>query len=166
MNPTTVHFRLFRESRPVFDSAIGYSRSRGNGLIQFFPTEMLGCEYQVKLHGRHREKSINAIETSVIWLTSGKGQEDIGVHFFERRENKMVSADVLRQTYKLSTVLPKSPLSYDGEIVKISWCVRVRMFFADGLQITEDCAFRLGNAMLAKSNEDLAESEDTSSDAA
>ena len=30
----------------------------------------------------------------------------------------------------LSVHLPVSPLSYEGIIVKVSWCVRIRVFFA------------------------------------
>jgi hypothetical protein len=42
-------------------------------------------------------------------------------------------------------VLPKSPLSYDGAIVQIRWCVRLRIFFAGGGQFTEDLPFVLGS---------------------
>ncbi len=85
-----------------------------------------------------------AVETSVLWMTEGKGDTDIGVHFFERREKKMVQPELLRQTHKLSTVLPATPLSYHGHIVKILWLVRVKMFMADGSQKTEDQPFQLG----------------------
>ncbi len=136
--------------------------------MRFAPGEVMGCEYRIEIDP---EVNVTAIETSVLWMTHGKGQEDIGVHFFERRENKMVHADVLRQTHKLSTKLPMSPLSYDGEMVKISWGVRVRLFLADGTQQTEDYGFLLGDARIVSTdsndqNDSPAESKEPNNDAA
>ena len=107
----------------------------------FCPGDFLICEYQVGLESHH---DVQAIETSVIWLTEGKGECDIGVHFFERRQKQSVASETFRLKQPLSTVLPASPLSYEGQIVKVRWCVRVRIFLADGEQFTEDEYFRLG----------------------
>jgi hypothetical protein len=41
-------------------------------------------------------------------------------------------------------VLPASPLSYDGRIVKICWCVRLRLFPRQGPEVIDEAAFRLG----------------------
>ena len=115
---------------------------------QYSPGEVLTCEYRVELRNYHlpEDQKIVAIETSILWRTEGKGDSDIGVHFFERREKKNVHPDLLQQTHKLTTILPQSPLSYDGAIVKIRWIVRVRVFLADGSEKTHDEEFRLGNA--------------------
>ncbi|MEM7453730.1 MAG: hypothetical protein AAF456_05170 [Planctomycetota bacterium] len=109
------------------------------------PGELLSCEYKIDI--RPGGPKANAIETTVLWQTEGKGDTDIGVHFFERREKKMVQPDVLRQTHKLTTKLPQTPLSYDGRIVKIVWCIRVRIFFDDGGERTFDKAIRVGDAI-------------------
>ena len=119
----------------------------GQADAKYSPGEMLTCEYHIELRDRDTQDSerIVAVETSVLWMTEGKGDTDIGVHFFERREKKMVQPELLRQTHKLSTVLPATPLSYNGFIVKIIWMVRVRMFMADGSERTQDQPFQLGN---------------------
>jgi len=108
----------------------------------FVPGDFLICEYFVR---DSEDAELNAIETSVIWLTEGKGEEDIGVHFFERRQQRSLSSETFKHPQRLSTVLPASPLSYEGEVLKIRWCVRVRLYLADGQQITEDKYFCLGN---------------------
>jgi hypothetical protein len=51
----------------------------------------------------------------------------------------------LRVPRRFSTVLPASPLSYDGEIVKICWCVRLRLFLPQGQEALTEVPFRLGN---------------------
>lgn len=110
----------------------------------FYPGDFLTCEYFVKILPVH---DIQAVETSVIWITEGKGEEDIGVHFFERRQKRSLSSETFDRNQRASTVLPASPLSYEGEILKIRWCVRVRLFLGSGEQITEDRYFRLGNVI-------------------
>ena len=40
--------------------------------------------------------------------------------------------------------LPLAPLSYDGSIVQIRWCVRVRLYLPEGKQISFDQPFRVG----------------------
>ncbi len=103
------------------------------------PEDFLTCEYQIKLHS---EAEINALESSVLWSTEGKGEEDIGVHFFERKNALPQSS--YRQPHKLSTVLPATPLSYEGTILKVSWYVRVKVFLADGQTIIKNRRFLLG----------------------
>ncbi len=103
------------------------------------PEDFLTCEYQIK---DAVDAEINAIEASVLWSTEGKGEEDIGVHFFDRKHGLPQSA--YRQTHKLSTVLPATPLSYQGTIVKVNWFVRVKVFLADGQTIIKNRQFLLG----------------------
>jgi hypothetical protein len=43
-----------------------------------------------------------------------------------------------------ATRLPHSPLSYDGPLVKIRWCVRVRVFLESGKDVVGEKIFRLG----------------------
>lgn len=125
----------------------------GKESAQYSPGEILTCEYEVKLRDDDPSENnqITAIETSVLWITEGKGDTDMGVHFFERREKKNVLPELLKHTHKLSTMLPQSPLSYEGWIVKINWVVRVRIFMRDGSEKTQDELFRLGHtSMLTK----------------
>ena len=106
----------------------------------FFPGEVLVAEYRVELPF---EEKPTAVESSVIWSSTGKGESDFGVHFFERRPKSFLNADQLRLPHRISTVLPQSPLSYDGSIIKINWSIRVRVFAGEN-QFSEDRFFRLG----------------------
>jgi hypothetical protein len=112
------------------------------GVGSFQPGDFLICEYFV-FPNRHHE--IEAIETSVIWLTEGKGESDIGVHFFERRQKQSLPTETFNHAQRISTVLPASPLSYEGTILKIRWGVRVRLFMSDAEQFTQDEYFQLGS---------------------
>ena len=114
-----------------------------DGKTDYQPGDFLICEYQIRL--RNQENPVLAIETSVLWRTEGKGETDIGVHLFERRQKSSLQAGTLANVQRISTVLPASPHSYHGKIVKIVWCLRVRLFMADGAEVTQDQVFRLGN---------------------
>jgi hypothetical protein len=43
------------------------------------------------------------------------------------------------------TTMPNSPLSYEGLIVTIRWCVRVRVFLKGGRDLIGQRVFRLGD---------------------
>jgi len=78
-----------------------------------------------------------------MWYTEGKGDEDLGVHYFERyTPSDVVDGDV-RQLHCLDTRLPQTPLRYHGLIVKIRWCVRVRLFWGRGKETVVDRVFQL-----------------------
>lgn len=79
----------------------------------------------------------------MIWKAEGKGEEDIGVHFFERRNRATLGANAFDRPQKLTTVLPLSPFSYDGKILKIVWLVRVRLFLDSGREFIADEPFLL-----------------------
>ena len=113
-----------------------------DGIDHFQPGDFLRCEYTVKLLPEHE---VHAIETSVIWITEGKGDTDIGVHHFERRPKQALTPDTFKQPQRISTVMPASPLTYEGKILKIRWCIRVRLFLPNAYQVTHDCFFSLGD---------------------
>jgi hypothetical protein len=94
-----------------------------------------------------------AMELSVLWYTSGKGEEDMAVHHFERLVDEPSRPLDLRVPHRFSTVLPASPLSYDGHIVKVCWCVRLRLFMPQGQESVAEAAFRLGNVPAAATEE-------------
>jgi len=105
------------------------------------PGEALSGEYCVEAADG---ADLQAVEISVLWSTEGRGDEDMAVHFFERVTVDEAAGIDLRQPRKFRTVLPNSPLSYDGVIVKLRWCVRIRAFLARGKQVVEERPFRLG----------------------
>ena len=85
----------------------------------------------------------------MLWYTAGKGEEDIAVHHFERQVDESSRPLDLRVPHRFATVLPASPLSYDGIIVKVCWCVRLRVFLSQGQEIVTETPFRLGNVPAA-----------------
>jgi hypothetical protein len=126
------------------------------------PGDFLICEFQIELA---EDLEIKVLESSVLWSTEGKGEQDIGVHFFERKKSLPSAAYLQRQ--KLSTVLPATPLSYWGRILKVDWFVRVKIFLANGKTITENRQFQLGSgcnfdAFNFEESENESENDDTS----
>ena len=49
------------------------------------------------------------------------------------------------QPESFSTMLPNSPLSYEGHIIKFRWCVRVRAFPVRGREVVGQRVFQLGS---------------------
>lgn len=88
---------------------------------------------------------IQAVEASVLWYTEGKGEEDMGVHFFERRLPADADDGDLRPMRRVRTRLPNSPLSYRGAILCIRWCVRLRLFLRRGRDFVLEQPFTLGS---------------------
>ena len=114
----------------------------GRGRRQYRPGETLAGSYRL---GAMSGDDIRTIECSILWYTTGKGSEDFGVHAFWRYAVEAGDWIDPRSPGRFSTILPKSPLSYAGVIVKIHWTIRVRVFLAEGREISEDFSFRLGS---------------------
>lgn len=92
---------------------------------------------------------VRAVERSVVWYTEGKGEEDLGVHWFERIDRSEDLPNVCpRGGFEIR--LPMSPLSYEGVIVKVRWCVRVRIFFIDTRDFVSEHVFDLGGILPAR----------------
>ena len=122
--------------------------------IQYSGGDQLQAHYIVE---GVESQGISAVERSVVWYTEGKGEEDLGVIFFERiqlerrkdgTQTSSLSTDHL--TGALATDLPQSPLSYEGIIVKIRWCVRVRVFFRSGRDFVSEHIFFLGSVPVVR----------------
>ena len=116
----------------------------------YAPGDNIRARYRVVGVDRH---AVTAIEQSVAWYTEGKGGEDLGVILFERKplervEPEPASAEPLVGV--ISGKLPPSPLSYEGVIVKIRWCVRVRLFFVGGRDFVSEHVFFLGDVPVAR----------------
>ena len=106
----------------------------------YYAGDLLKCDYQIDAVDPHE---VTSVEASVMWFTEGKGDEDIGVHFFERRVADEVEPSNLCQLRSFRCVLPHSPLSYDGHMIQLHWCVRVRAFLQRGKEASLDYPFRL-----------------------
>ena len=87
-----------------------------------------------------------SVELSVLWRTSGKGTEDIGVVHFQAWKPGDGSLATLPNPNTFSVRLPKTPWSYDGELVKIHWLTRLRIRWGpDGetRELVRDAEFTL-----------------------
>lgn len=102
--------------------------------------DLLRAEYQIDAVA---SDDVQAVELSILWYTEGKGDEDLAVHFFERRVAADADDGDLRRLYRFKTELPNSPLSYSGEILTIRWCGRVRIFLRRGKELFFDQPFQL-----------------------
>lgn len=111
------------------------------------PGEPLDCEFRVDVD---REQDLQSIEASVMWYTEGTGDEDMAVHLFTRRVRGDGIDGPMNHPFQITTELPNSPLSYQGVIVKIHWCVRVRAFLRGGKQVHRELPFQLGQIHRAK----------------
>ncbi|MEC9093641.1 MAG: hypothetical protein VX438_13090 [Planctomycetota bacterium] len=109
----------------------------------FEPGATMRWEFQVDAV---ENKQIVSVENSILWYTTGKGDEDIGVHFFERRVPKKNEFIDLTSLKRHETVLPKTPLTYDGFLLKINWCVRVRVFLKGGKEVSDEIPFHLASS--------------------
>jgi hypothetical protein len=107
----------------------------------YISRDILEFEYRVS---NIRQSEIAAVEVSVVWLTEGKGTEDLGVHFFQRLTGASLAATDWSIPQLVKAPLPDSPLSYEGKLLKISWCVRVRFYLSDGTELVAQQPFYLG----------------------
>lgn len=107
---------------------------------RYRPLDPIAVRYQVEGVADDR---VRAIEQSVLWYTEGKGEEDLGVHFFQRLTDRRTVAAAAREG-SFAAQLPRSPLSYEGVIVKIRWCVRVRLFFTAARDFVSEHVFDVG----------------------
>ncbi|MEM9644028.1 MAG: hypothetical protein AAF989_03450 [Planctomycetota bacterium] len=92
---------------------------------------------------RVSQDRLQGIELSVLWLTDGKGDEDLHVHHFERLDAADIANLNVSLPQSLSCRLPPTPLSYHGRLVSVRWCLRVRLFMTDGKEIVTESPFHL-----------------------
>jgi hypothetical protein len=107
----------------------------------YMPGETLDFQYSIK---DIPIATILAIETSVLWVTEGKGNEDLGVHCFERITGDSITSHDWKQPKPIRIGLPDCPLSYEGKLLKIRWCIRVRVYLDDGTELVAQEPFYLG----------------------
>ncbi len=113
----------------------------------FVPGDVLRGSFCVRAE---HVNEVRSAEVSVLWYTAGKGEEDFGVHYFERYAAEGPEAVELSRRREFRTLLPENPLSYDGLIVKVCWCARLRLFLSRGRQQVLEASFRLGHVTPAR----------------
>lgn len=86
---------------------------------------------------------VQCMEISVLWHTEGKGDEDLQVHHFQRLEGDRLRRVGLGTDQSLRCRLPGTPLSYCGRLIRIRWCIRLRLFMSDGREIVAEQPFHL-----------------------
>lgn len=74
----------------------------------------------------------------MLWYTEGKGDEDLAVHYFRRWSAARLAELDLSAPQQFTTELPASPLSYHGHLVRIRWCLRLRLFLTDAADIVTE----------------------------
>ncbi|QDT04078.1 hypothetical protein K227x_24660 [Rubripirellula lacrimiformis] len=86
---------------------------------------------------------LQSIEVSVLWHTEGKGDEDLHVHHFHRIVESQIRQIGFADEQAIRCVLPASPLSYQGHLITVRWCIRMRLFMQDGRKIMAEQPFHL-----------------------
>lgn len=118
MNPLDVVLRLDQERYQPGEDLIGVFQISGE------PPEDYG------------------IELSVLWHTEGKGDEDLGVILFQEwsEGNQPFGFGTPQQ---FTVQLPRAPLTYDGQLIKVRWLAKVRIRSRRGGEQLSDAAFVL-----------------------
>ncbi|MEN0111438.1 MAG: hypothetical protein AAF805_12015 [Planctomycetota bacterium] len=111
------------------------------GSRRYLPGETLRGGYSLS---SWRDAGLTVVELSVLWHTAGQGEEDFYVHHFERFRSAQLPALTGEAPYTFETVLPLSPHSYDGQIVRVCWVARLRGHFRGGRRRVVEAPFALG----------------------
>ena len=127
--------------RAMSDPAV-IIRLDGNGRV-YQPGETLSGEYHVEAAATDE---VRAIEASVsVVQRRERATRTLPSTSSGGRTPTAAIGSIPQRPQRFSTTLPRSPLSYDGQIVKIRWCMRVRAFLQRGKEVVEQKVFRLGN---------------------
>ncbi len=86
---------------------------------------------------------LQGLEISVLWHTEGKGDEDLHVHHFAKINESRLKEIGVENEQAIECVLPATPLSYHGQLIRLSWCVRMRLFLSDGREVLSEAPFYL-----------------------
>ena len=100
--------------------------------------ERLSASYRIS---RVPIDQLQSIEISVLWHSEGKGDEDLHVHHFQRIEGSQIRSNGLADSQSISCRLPVSPLSYHGQLIRLRWCIRLRLFVEDSREIVTEQPF-------------------------
>lgn len=106
------------------------------------PKELLEFEYRVQ---RVLPDDVDRLEISVMWYTEGKGTTDFGVHLFENLTGDALTEALSGEPQPVVTTLPAAPLSYEGRLMSLCWCVRLRLYLNDGREVSAEKPFHMGH---------------------
>ena len=84
-----------------------------------------------------------SVELSVLWHTSGKGTEDLGVVHYQGWTAADGTLASLPNPGTFAVRLPNTPWSYDGTLVKVHWAARVRVRYGGSGEVVAEAAFVL-----------------------
>ncbi|TWU27095.1 hypothetical protein Pla52o_09550 [Novipirellula galeiformis] len=88
-------------------------------------------------------EQLQGLEISVLWHTEGKGDEDLHVHHFHRLDENQLRQSGLIGSQSVSCKLPFTPLSYHGHLIRLRWCIRLRLFVAGARETVTEQPFHL-----------------------
>ena len=86
---------------------------------------------------------LQSLVISVLWHTEGKGDEDLHVHHFHRITEPQLRRLDTSVDQSIECVLPATPLSYHGLLIRLTWCVRLRLYLTGGREIVTEQPFYL-----------------------
>jgi hypothetical protein len=116
----------------------------------FRPGQAISGRYRVNMS--EPTPVVQALEWSIEWETETSGTEDYGVHVVERLEPEG-GIPYPERWREFEALLPRSPLSYDGLIIKVVWRVRGRAVFGKHREWVGELSFRLGDVAPAREKE-------------
>lgn len=102
--------------------------------------QVMTVSWRVRRPGSER---LSGLEASVLWFTEGKGDVDLQVHSFHQWSESDLRQLDLSIWHSFRCELPLSPLSYEGTLLRINWCVRMRLFCEGSKEIVVQTPFRL-----------------------
>jgi hypothetical protein len=110
------------------------------GAAVFLTGDTAAGGYDVRpLDGR----PLRSAELSVLWYTDDQGGREMGVCHYEGRETSDADDLSLYGKRTFAARLPAGPFSYDGEVLKLRWAVRLRLRYLDGEEQVTELRFRL-----------------------
>lgn len=136
--PKFPRFRTSVGSAVATAPALTIELCRADG--QYVAGQPLRAYWQL---GNWGEQEIVGLEGSVLWFTEGKGDEDLHVHHFARWNESQLQRLSLSARHAIDCVLPLSPVSYHGTLLRICWCVRFRLFRSGGLESVAQQPFQM-----------------------
>jgi hypothetical protein len=83
-------------------------------------------------------------ELSLIWHTEGKGTEHREVISLVEHGASQLQLTAGRLAGRFAMTLPAAPTSYEGQLIKIRWLVRVRRWTAGGQSEMADASLVVG----------------------
>lgn len=128
------------------------------GSATYAPKEIITGQYNLSSWLEH---GLEAIELTLLWYTAGQGEEDFCVHFYDRFDQEGLPRSS-NPVGRFAVTLPASPPSYQGQIVKVCWAVRLRAFFPGARQRVVEAPFMLLGSELLSSAGALEDRNDDS----